>query len=36
VKLSLHLTNWVLRHEDVWGVDVYNHVFLTSALVECE
>jgi hypothetical protein len=25
--------NSALRHEDVWGVDVYTHVFLTSALV---
>jgi hypothetical protein len=36
VKLSLCLTNYVLRHEGVWGVDVYIHVFLSSALVTRE
>jgi hypothetical protein len=30
--LSLCLTNLTLSHEDVWGVDVYIHIFLTSAL----
>jgi hypothetical protein len=29
--LSLCLTSQALRHEDVWGVDVYTHVFLISA-----
>jgi hypothetical protein len=38
VKLSLYLTNQALRQEDSWlvggrGLDVYIHVFLTSALV---
>jgi hypothetical protein len=31
VKLSLCLINWASCHEDVWGVEVYIHVFLTSA-----
>jgi hypothetical protein len=28
-KLSLCLSNYALRHGDVWGVDVETHVFLT-------
>jgi hypothetical protein len=32
LKLSLCLTNEVLRHKFVWGVDVQIHVFLTTAL----
>jgi hypothetical protein len=36
VKLSLCLTNYAPRHEDIWRVDVYIHIFLTSALVGSE
>jgi hypothetical protein len=31
VTLSLCLTNLALRHQGVWGVDVYIHAFLISA-----
>jgi hypothetical protein len=36
VKLSLCFTNYALRHEGVWGVDVWIHIFLTSTLVRGE
>jgi hypothetical protein len=32
IKLSLCLTNYALCNEDIGGVDVYIHIFLTSAL----
>jgi hypothetical protein len=34
VKLSLCLTNEALRHEGVWGVDVWIHIFLIGHLLE--
>jgi hypothetical protein len=34
--LFLCLTKYTLRHEDVWGVDVQIHIFLTSALIGAE
>jgi hypothetical protein len=36
IDKSLCLTDNALRHEDVWRMDVQNHVFSTSALVEGE
>jgi hypothetical protein len=33
LKASLCLTNYALRHEDAWEVNVKNHDFLISALV---
>jgi hypothetical protein len=33
VKLSLCLTNYALRHEDVLGVDAYVNILFTSTLV---
>jgi hypothetical protein len=33
VKLFPCLTNLVLHHADVWGSDVYSHVFLTTEIV---
>jgi hypothetical protein len=33
VNLSLCLTNWALRHEEVWGSRCIDPIFLTSALV---
>jgi hypothetical protein len=32
VKLSLCLINYALCHDDIWGVEVYLHKFVTLAL----
>jgi hypothetical protein len=34
VRHKVKLTNYALRHGDLWGIDVLSQVFLYSTIVE--